>query len=101
MSRDQNIRESSEVVTLDIAAECRRLIDRGTKPSLTEVWPIISAWYARPENAAGGELHCELDDHNHEQHFWIDNLFDEKLSEDARLISGVVLLLSPTQRRKI
>ncbi len=84
-----------------IAAMCRRLLDRGTRPTLPEVRPIILAWYARPENGAGGELHCELDDHNHEQHFWIDNLLDESMSEDARLISAVVLLLSATQRRKI
>lgn len=88
-------------MSLNIATECRRLIERGTKPSLTEVRPIIRAWYARPENAVGGELHCQLDDHNHERHFWVSVVEDERLSEDARLIGRVVLLLSATQRRKL
>jgi hypothetical protein len=88
-------------VSLDIASECRRIIDRGTKPTLLEVRPIISAWYARPGNEAGGELHCELDDGNLKNKFLIDNVLDERLSEDARLISAVLLLCSASQRRRL
>lgn len=84
-----------------ITADCRRIIERGTKPTLTEVRPIITAWYARPGHGAGGELHVELDDRNLENKFLIDNITDERYSEDARLISAVLLMLSRSQRRRL
>lgn len=85
----------------DIAAACRRIIERGTKPTCPEVNEIIAAWYARPGNEAGGEIHVELDDGNLKNRLLTTNVVNERLSEDARLISTVLLMLSPSQRRRV
>lgn len=86
----------------EIVAMCRPLIDRGTKPTLPEVRPIVRAWYAIPGNEAGGyDLHCILDDGNRELEFLVDCVLDEQRSQAARMIAAVLILLSPSQRRRL
>jgi len=103
-TEDQNHAEAlaeiaEEEQELDtIADECRRIIERGTKPTCPEVRPIIEAWYARPGNGAGGELHSQLDDGNMELSRIQD---DDDYSPTANLILGVLRLMSPSQRRRV
>lgn len=84
-----------------IIAMCKPLVERGTKPTLPEVRPIIDLWYALPGNGAGGDLHVELDDGNLENHFLIDNIGSPYHCEAAQWISTVLLLLSRSQRRRL
>jgi hypothetical protein len=86
---------------LDITAECKRIVGRGTKPTLPEVRPIIDAWYARPENGAGGELHVILDDNNMERGFLIGTIADDHHTDEAKWICNVLLMLTPSQKRRL
>lgn len=87
----------------DIIDMCVPLVARMSRPTVPEVRAIIDVWYARPENGAGGELHCELDDGNLEDRFLLGNLVDNwrVSSQDARWISLVLLRLTRSQRRRL
>jgi hypothetical protein len=86
---------------LDITAECKRIVVRGTKPTLPEVRPIIEAWYARPENGAGGELHVILDDNNMERSFLVHTIASDRHGDEAKWICNVLLMLTPSQKRRL
>ncbi len=84
----------------DMIAACKRIIERGTKPTLPEVRPLVKAYYALPGNGAGGDLHCVLDDGNKDRssvRFCIDHARDE----ETRWLGHVLLLLSNSQRRRV
>lgn len=88
----------------DIIPMCIPLLTRLNRPTVSEVRAIIDAWYARPENGAGGELHSELDDGNLEDSFLLSNLVPsgwQNLSQEARWISLVILRLTRSQRRRM
>lgn len=84
----------------EITAECRRLVERGTKPTLPEVKPLVNAYYKLPGNGAGGELHCVLDDGNYERYFIRSTLAKAEKAE-TRWLCHVLLMLSNSQRRRI
>lgn len=87
----------------DIISMCVPLVTRLNRPTVPEVRAIIDAWYARPGNGAGGELHSELDDGNLEDSNLLSNLVDNwrSCSQEARWISLVILRLTPSQRRRM
>ncbi len=83
-----------------IIAACRRLCERGTKPTLPEVKPLVNAYYALPENGAGGELHIVLDDGNKERSS-VRYCIERAQHEETVWLGRVLLLLSNSQRRKV
>lgn len=82
-----------------IIAECQRLVKRGTKPTLLEVRPLTSAYYALPGNSVGGELHCVLEDGNYERCF-IRSTLARAEKVETRWLCHVLLMLSNSQRRR-
>jgi hypothetical protein len=87
------------VTAEQIIAECQRLVTRGTKPTLPEVRPLTDAYYKLPGNAAGGELHCVLDDYNYERRF-IRSALASAGKPETRWLCHVLLMLSNSQRRR-
>lgn len=87
----------------ELIAECRRILDRGTKPVLPEVRPLVRAFYALPGNGAGGALHAVLDDGNYERKFIHECIGRASGPGDvaARLLGWVLCLLSNSQRRRV
>ena len=84
----------------EIAATCQRIVERGTKPSLPEVKPIVEAYYLLPGNGAGGELHVVLDDGNTKPYFIASTLKRTEKTE-TQWLCRVLLMLSPSQRRRL
>lgn len=82
---------------------CRRIVERGTKPTLPEVRPLVDAYYALPGNGAGGSLHVVLDDNNVERRFIESGIEHarERDDLDGEWLARVLLLLSPSQRRRL
>ena len=83
-----------------LAEACRALHDRGTKPTLPEVRPLVRAYYALPGNGAGGELHAVLDDHNYERSS-IRYCIARASKVETRWLGHVLLMLSNSQRRRL
>ncbi len=83
----------------EITAACRALCERGTKPTLPEVRPLIDAYYKLDGNGAGGELHIVLDDHNYERSH-IRYCISAAQKDETRWLGQVLLMLSNSQRRK-
>lgn len=84
----------------EITAACKALCAHGTKPSLTDVRPLIDAYYALPDNSVGGELHCVLDDGNYERRF-IRGCIARAEKVETRWLGHVLLMLSNSQRRRM
>jgi hypothetical protein len=73
------------------------------KPKIPEVLPAIRAYYAKPGNGNGGNLHIVLEDPNYEDghvRFCIAMARDAGDSEGAA-IAEKLLLMSKTQRKKL
>jgi hypothetical protein len=79
------------------------LIARGTKPTVPEVQPLVAAFYALPENGAGGSLHVVLDDGNvADGHVEGCIEYAEKRGDAIGAALGRLLMLcSKTQREKL
>ena len=74
------------------------------KPNVPLVRPMVEAFYALPGNGAGGyHLHVVLDDGNWEDIFVHSSVESAREAGDiaALLLAQTLLLLSPTQRRKL
>ncbi len=84
----------------EIIGRCQAIVARGTKPTLPEVDPIIEAYYKLPDNGAGGELHCVLDDGNYEARH-IRSTLRDSIKPETRALCLVLLMLSNSQRRKM
>ncbi|MGK3995123.1 hypothetical protein [Sorangium sp. So ce1024] len=87
----------------DIAAEAHALLANKLKPAVPDVAPLVRAYYALPENGAGGSLHVVLDDRNIETHFVESALERAEASGDAdgAALAKVLLRMSKTQRLKL
>ena len=73
------------------------------KPTIPEVLPAIRAYYAKPGNSNGGNLHIVLEDPNYEDddvRFCIATARDAGDS-DGVAIAKKMLLMSKTQREKL
>jgi hypothetical protein len=73
------------------------------KPTVPEVLPLAKAYYAKPGNSCGGNLHIVLDDGNIED-YWVKsciNVARQKGDEDGVKLAELLLRMSKTQRRKI
>lgn len=73
------------------------------RPTVPEVAPLVHAYYDKPGNSAGGNLHVVLDDGNFEDSF-IEHSLDRatKIGDsDAVKIAELMLQMSMTQRRKL
>ncbi len=73
------------------------------KPIVTDVAPMVRAYYARPGNEAGGSLHIVLDDGNVTD---ADVQFCRDRAVETGDVCGVVLAstlltMSQTQRRRL
>ncbi len=86
----------------EIRDACKALVARGTKPTRLETRPLTDAFYKLPGNAAGGSLHCVLDDGNYERcHIeWSIGHAEERGDETAVWLARVLLLMSNSQRRR-
>jgi len=74
-----------------------------TKPTVHEVLPLVRAYYGKPENNVGGNLHLVLDDVNVEdQHvsFCLE-VAKERNDDDGVRIAELLLRMSKTQRYKV
>lgn len=74
-----------------------------TKPTITEVLPLVRAYYAKPGNEAGGSLHVVLDDGNvsdDDVRFCLQQT-REHGDADGVALAEKLLLMSRTQRRKL
>jgi len=74
-----------------------------TKPTITEVLPIVRAYYAKPGNEVGGSLHIVLDDGNvsdDDVRFCLQQA-RERDDADGVALAEKLLLMSRTQRRKL
>lgn len=98
---------TNPTVFLVVCADCgRKWRPEGapvTKPTVPEVLPLVRAYYAKPNNGAGGSLHLVLDDGNTEDS---SVAFCLKYAEDAGDMDGVALAavlmqMSRTQRQKL
>lgn len=73
------------------------------RPTVPDVLPMVHAYYRKPGNSVGGNLHIVLDDDNILDS---DILFCRRQAEEANDVDGVALAdvllqLSKTQRLKI
>lgn len=85
--------------------ECYRIIGRGGKPTVTEVYPLVDHYHFHtdPNNCVGGSLHIVLDDGNVEDgnvDFCI-KWASEQGDELGLLLACVLRLCSRTQRSKV
>lgn len=48
----------------DLLDQISALVERGTKPTVPEVLPLVREFVTLPGNEAGGSLHIVLDDYN-------------------------------------
>lgn len=73
------------------------------KPTIPEILPAIRAYYAKPGNSNGGNLHIVLEDPNYEDdhvRFCIARAQDDE-DADGAAIAKKLLLMSKTQRKKL
>jgi hypothetical protein len=73
-----------------------------TRPNARDVAAMITAFYRRLGNYAGGVLHVQLDDGNIGVGFWLSGLSDAVAVGDAEAadICRAMLAMTPTQRRR-
>jgi hypothetical protein len=73
------------------------------RPTVPEVLPLVRALYAREGGSVGCCLHIVLEDGNFEdgnvQHCY--EYAIERGHEDCRVLAGILLLMSKTQRKKL
>lgn len=95
--------EASVYASGGLEGQCRRIVARGTKPTLTEVRPLIEAFYKLDGNGAGGSLHIVLDDHNVQlPHIkWCEQQAEAKGDTTAMWLARVLSMLSASQRRRM
>lgn len=77
--------------------------DGAPKPTVPDVLPLVRAYYAKPENGVGGNLHIVLDDGNVEDshvRFCLDRAH-EAGDADGIALAGLLLRMSRTQRLKL
>lgn len=87
----------------EIVERCKAIVARGTKPTRPEVESLVKAFYKLDGNGAGGSLHIVLDDYNWERghiEFCVGYAI-EKGDAPGEWLARVLLMLSPSQRRKI
>lgn len=73
------------------------------KPTIPDVWPLVVAYYAKPGNGAGGNLHIVLDDGNvcdESVRFCLKEA-KNKSDNDGVALAEKLLLMSKTQRKKL
>lgn len=73
------------------------------KPTVPDVLPLVNWWYRQPGNSCGGTLHIVLDDCNvddEDVQFCVD-VAHERGNWDGVVLAGMLLQMSPTQRRKL
>ena len=95
--------EKTTIEGLEVSAEFAALIVLDRKPTVPELAKAAAAYYAMPDNGAGGSLHVVLDDQN------IDTYFVERGIEWAKergdnegiLLGKMLLNASKTQRSKL
>ena len=78
-------------------------MNRSDKPTVPEVLPLVRAYYQKPGNIVGGNLHMVLDDANVEdQHvsFCLE-IAKERNDDDGVRIAELLLRMSKTQRYKV
>lgn len=87
----------------DIAAEARAMLASVQKPTVPDVLPLVLAYYAKPENGAGGSLHVVLDDRNIGTPFVESALerAEEAGDADGAALAKLLLRMSKTQRLKL
>ncbi len=73
------------------------------KPTVTEVLPLVKAFYEKEGNGCGGNLHIVLDDGNIEDDHILYCLGKCKIyfDSDGMVICTLLLKMSKTQRLKI
>lgn len=73
------------------------------KPTVPEVMSLVKAYYAKPGNSVGGNLHIVLDDGNiKDDHirFCLEQCHREK-DRDGEDLALLLLKMSKTQRKKL
>ncbi len=88
---------------MTLKQRCQAILERGTKPCIPEVLPLVLEFYAMPGNGVGGALHIVLDDGNVEASHveWCVKRASEEGDVDAEILGRVLLLMSITQRTKL
>lgn len=73
------------------------------KPTVPEVLPIMRAYYAKPDNLAGGSLHIVLDDGNIETSSveFCREYAHKNNDPDGVALAELLLKMSYTQRKKL
>jgi hypothetical protein len=73
------------------------------KPTITEVLPMIKAYYGKHGNSVGGSLHITLEDGNIDNNSVMDclELAKQKNDTDGIIIAETLLKMSKTQRKKL
>jgi hypothetical protein len=90
-------------VNTSVASQAADKVNLAAKPTIPDVVPLIRAYYAKPGNGAGGNLHIILDDGNVKD----DNVkfcltqAREAGDKDGVRLAELLLRTSKTQRRKI
>lgn len=99
MDPKTDTRTTPEAVDLGSGA----LLGEGKKPTISEVLPLVRAYYAKPGNDVGGCLHVVLDDGNvADGHVRACMEFAKKQGDAAGVeLAQVILRMSKTQRRKL
>lgn len=80
-----------------------KVLAKPIKPTVPEVLPLVRAYYAKPGNGAGGNLHIVLDDYNvrdDDVQFCLD-LAEQFNDEDGAALAKLLLKMSKTQRAKL
>lgn len=73
------------------------------KPTIPEVLPLIQAYYAKPGNGVGGNLHIVLEDLNVEDSHvrWCLEYAEKQGDTDGVELAKLLLAMSKTQRLKL
>lgn len=74
-----------------------------TKSTIPELLPLLSAYYAKPQNCNGGALHIVLEDGNvHDKHLTYCIGHAKQIGDiDGENIGMKLLAMSKTQRKKL
>jgi hypothetical protein len=76
---------------------------RNTKPTITEIIPLLKEYYEIDGNGVGGDYHIVLDDDNVENSH-VEYCLNEARKKKDKLgikIGGMLMKMSKTQRRKL
>lgn len=74
-----------------------------TRPTVPEVAKLLEAYYAKPGNGVGGSLHIATEDGNiadGDLEFCL-RYAEERNDVDGMHIAGLMLQMTPTQRRNL